>query len=229
MRARHVDGRLRGLTAAGLRGSEADGSADRLDDTRRRVSPWRRLGLQGDGDLVRHGNDRRVGHPGVHRRQRLDVFVVRQARCQVGSESDHADERDHQRDRHSEDRPSEQVRTLRGGARRGRVRCAVPSGRGRRGRRVLLSGHAMSLSLARSTNSCPGWFALLTFEGGRGYARHRRKSVGEGCRTQIRPRSLTAERSSSSSLAVASIFPREKSSISRPCTISHSPPLVVTG
>ncbi len=46
---------------------------------------------------------------------------------------------------------------------------------------------------------------------------------------QIRPSSLTASRSSTSSAAVASILPREKSSISRPWTISQSPSRVVTG
>ena len=46
---------------------------------------------------------------------------------------------------------------------------------------------------------------------------------------QMSPRSLTASRSSTSSAAVASIRPREKSSMSRPCTISQSPPFVVTG
>ena len=40
---------------------------------------------------------------------------------------------------------------------------------------------------------------------------------------------MTASRSSVSSAAVASILPREKSSISRPWTISHSPSFVVTG
>ena len=46
---------------------------------------------------------------------------------------------------------------------------------------------------------------------------------------QIRPSSVTASRSSASSAVEASIRAREKSSISRPWTISQSPSLVVTG
>ena len=46
---------------------------------------------------------------------------------------------------------------------------------------------------------------------------------------QISPSSLTASRSSASSATEASIRPREKSSISRPWTISQSPSLEVTG
>ena len=49
---------------------------------------------------------------------------------------------------------------------------------------------------------------------------------GEG---QIRPRPLTASRSSTSSATEASIFAREKSSISRPWTISQRPSFTVTG
>src|SRR5690625_7847215 len=45
----------------------------------------------------------------------------------------------------------------------------------------------------------------------------------------MRPRSVTAERSSESSAAVASIFVRLKSLISSPCTISQFPSEVVTG
>src|SRR5215212_11057152 len=47
--------------------------------------------------------------------------------------------------------------------------------------------------------------------------------------TQIRPNSTTASRSSASSAVEASMREREKSSISRPETMVHSPCLVVTG
>ena len=46
---------------------------------------------------------------------------------------------------------------------------------------------------------------------------------------QMRPSSFTASRSSASSATDASIRPREKSSMSRPCTIDHSPLLHVAG
>jgi len=48
-------------------------------------------------------------------------------------------------------------------------------------------------------------------------------------RAQISPRALTASRSSASSATEASILPRENSSMSSPWTISHDPPLDVTG
>ncbi len=46
---------------------------------------------------------------------------------------------------------------------------------------------------------------------------------------QIRPRPSTVSRSSASSLTLASMRSREKSSMSRPWTIDHSPPWVVQG
>ena len=46
---------------------------------------------------------------------------------------------------------------------------------------------------------------------------------------QISPRPLTASRSSASSATEASILPREKSSMSRPWTISQEPFVEVTG
>ena len=55
-----------------------------------------------------------------------------------------------------------------------------------------------------------------------------RDPAGKG-EAQMRLRALTASRSSASSATEASIFPREKSSISSPWTIDHWPSLTVTG
>ena len=54
-----------------------------------------------------------------------------------------------------------------------------------------------------------------------------RSECGRWC--QIRPRSVTALRSSASSAVDLSIRLREKSLMSSPCTMLQSPPLVVTG
>ncbi len=104
--------------------------------------------------------------------------------------------------------------------------CARRPGRGHPGPHPPLTGEGGAVSHGMQENWHSPWrlrhgecqFADIPWETGRA-----------GPARQMRPRSVTASRSSVSSAAVASILPREKSSISRPWTISQSPFEVVTG
>ena len=93
--------------------------------------------------------------------------------------------------------------------------------RHRRGRRQASRAPGPEASMGRRRRST-GDLAIAP-------ASATRLSPRPAARTQISPRALTASRSSANSATEASILPREKSSMSSPWTISHEPPLDVTG